>query len=159
FTPDGPPYDDLDPARLRPNAPVPRCEWRRESVVSGLTWAPDGSAFAFADADGVWTVPLPATFQSCTELSGGNMVAPGGSQPHWRPADGEVPKDPQQPPRGSGGSGESPVTLYTCVNYAADDAERMQCVCSRGLAPDVCGPGRIPPAVRKGFAKGCTLAA
>jgi hypothetical protein len=155
FTADGPPYDEFDPTRPRPTPPVARCEWSRESVVSGLTWAPDGSAFAFGDGAGVWTVPMPATFQSCGELSGGEMVAPGGSQPHWGPADVVQPSGP--PPGGGTTTVPPPVTLAACLGATAG-VDRTMCVCGLGLAPDACQGSRVPRGVRKAFAAGCAFA-
>jgi hypothetical protein len=163
FTPDGPPYDPFDPTRPRPTPPTARCMWERDSAVSGLTWAPDGSAFAFADGAGVWRVPLPPTFADCGELSGGEMVAPAGTQPHWGAADVEPPPGPRPGGGGGGGGGggmptaPGPVTLAACVGTTTG-LDRTRCVCGLGLAVSACHGSRVPPAVRRAFAAGCAFA-
>jgi hypothetical protein len=67
------------------------------------TWAPDGSAVAWAEGDGIWSTPVGAL--DSTDCSWGNphLIIAGATQPDWGPADamGKAPAGapPAQQPR------------------------------------------------------------
>jgi hypothetical protein len=85
----------------RPPAGEPRCENVRDSVVRNPSWAPDGSAVAYEDKDGIWVQRVPdLTSPNCAGMSETLLVA-GGQHADWGPADVVVPQKPVPPGTGS----------------------------------------------------------
>lgn len=84
-----------------PAAPAPLCATNQEPGIASPTWAPDGSALAWQSAEGIWIKRDPGT---CAAPQPVNAI-PGGSEPHWGPADvNPQPRpQPQQPGRPSPG--------------------------------------------------------
>ena len=61
-------------------------------------WAPDGSAFTWSDAAGVWTSPAPVAGPGGVCTIAPKLIAAGGSSPDWGPAAGPTkPADPGNP--------------------------------------------------------------
>ena len=50
------------------------------------TWAPDGSAVAWAEGDGVWATPVGALDSTDCSWGRPHLIIPGASQPDWGPA-------------------------------------------------------------------------
>jgi hypothetical protein len=72
------------------------------------SWAPDGSALVWAEADGIWSSPVA----SAATMAGGDcgalrprLLITGGAQPFWGPADA-----PSTGNNGAPGSGPAPST-------------------------------------------------
>ena len=55
--------------------------------VADPTWAPDGSAVAWAEGDGVWTTPVGALDSTDCSWAQPHRIIAGASQPDWGPAD------------------------------------------------------------------------
>jgi hypothetical protein len=51
------------------------------------TWAPDGSAVAWAEGDGIWSTPVGALDSTDCSWIQPHRIIPGASQPDWGPAD------------------------------------------------------------------------
>ncbi len=51
------------------------------------TWAPDGSAVAWAEGDGIWSTPVGALDSADCSWAKPHLLIAGGSQPDWGPAD------------------------------------------------------------------------
>jgi hypothetical protein len=51
------------------------------------TWAPDGSAVAWAEGDGIWTTPVAALDSTDCSWAQPHRIIAGASQPDWGPAD------------------------------------------------------------------------
>ena len=70
------------------------------------TWAPDGSAVAWAEGDGIWTTPVGALDSADCSWGQPQGIIAGASQPDWGPAD-VTPggsKPPATTPPGSRGA-------------------------------------------------------
>jgi hypothetical protein len=81
----------------RSGRPVVSPCWLSEPTggsAAGPTWSPDGAALAWAEADGIWTTPVPGPLDTldCMSLAP-RLIIPGGSQPDLGPA-------PATPPAG-----------------------------------------------------------
>ena len=94
----------------RANGPYPALpaacfEYRNAGggTTGAPTWSPDGARLAWAEADGVRVVDVPALSGSCDPAGaspGSRLLIPGGAQPDWGPAD--VPAGPGRVPAGDG---------------------------------------------------------
>jgi hypothetical protein len=51
------------------------------------TWAPDGSAVAWAEGDGIWSTPVGALESADCSWAAPHRIIAGASQPDWGPAD------------------------------------------------------------------------
>ena len=83
------------------------------------TWSPDGTRVAFADGDGVKVVNVPDFGGGCTTTGATDnppVVARGGSQPDWGPAD--VP--PSRPDPTTAGSGAKGLTTAAGAGTGSD---------------------------------------
>ncbi|HEY8583128.1 MAG TPA: hypothetical protein VIL49_09265 [Capillimicrobium sp.] len=78
-----------------PAAPAPVCETSPALGTHGPSLAPDGSGIAAADPEGIW---VKLGLESC-DGPGFALVAPGGAEPDWGPA--EIA--PRKPARGKRG--------------------------------------------------------
>ena len=100
---------------LRGGAPVVSACYLGDPVggsAADPTWAPDGSALAWAEGDGIWMTPVGAL--DTTDCSWGQprLLIPGGSQPDWGPSG--VTGDPPQPPApkpDGGDDGSRPLVI------------------------------------------------
>lgn len=54
--------------------------------AAGPTWAPDGSALAWEEADGIWSTPVGALGAQDCGWAAPRLLIPGGSEPDWGPA-------------------------------------------------------------------------
>ena len=61
-----------------------------------LTWAPDGSALAWEEDDGIWTMPVPSLVDCDGLAAGAQLAIPGGKDPDWGSA--EVDQAEVRPP-------------------------------------------------------------
>ena len=75
------------------------------------TFSPDGSALAFADADGVHVAHVPGFENGCS-LDGATdnppVVVPGGSEPDWGPADVPADRPKVDGPKNDGPKNDGP---------------------------------------------------
>ncbi|MEA2480348.1 MAG: hypothetical protein QOJ07_2270 [Thermoleophilaceae bacterium] len=97
-----------------PAKPIAKCELTGPSTGAlgtgyfNPTLAPDGSAAAWAEGDGIHTARI-GSLDDCTQVTGfENVVIPGGSEPFLSPAD----ENPAARP-GSGSTGTDPGTGTT----------------------------------------------
>ena len=90
-----PPYDN----GLQPLPPQPdlRCGGRVGKIVSP-TWSPDSRALAYSVADGVHVLGTDG-LPGCESLPD-RVIAPGGSEPDWGPADVDPSQAPSPPAAG-----------------------------------------------------------
>jgi hypothetical protein len=66
-------------------------------AFQNLTWAPDGTALAWEEDDGIWTTPVPSLADCDVLAAGARLAIPGGKDPDWGPAEVGQAED-QQPP-------------------------------------------------------------
>jgi hypothetical protein len=87
-----------------PAKPAPRCFVEGATGrFQDLTWAPDGSALAWEEDDGIWAMPVPH-LDDCEALSA-RLIVPGGRDPDWGPADVGEGVPPDTTPDGGGAGG------------------------------------------------------
>jgi hypothetical protein len=65
--------------------------------AAGPTWAPDGTALAWQEGDGIWSTPVGALGSLDCGWSAPRVVIPGGSEPDWGPADITASQPSAQP--------------------------------------------------------------
>ncbi len=133
---------------LRSGAPVVAACYLSNPVggsAADPTWAPDGSALAWAEGDGVWMTPVGAL--DTTDCSWGQprLIIPGGSQPDWGPA-GTGSAGPGAPPPAHG---ENPVRPLA---VAAPKRIRKTALLRRGLKVTIttAQPGKATATLRLG---------
>jgi hypothetical protein len=54
--------------------------------AAGPTWAPDGTALAWQEADGIWSTPVGALGAQDCGWAAPRLLIPGGSEPDWGPS-------------------------------------------------------------------------
>ncbi|RIJ76679.1 hypothetical protein D1871_11455 [Nakamurella silvestris] len=75
-----------DPAEGTPQMPTPICYTDQNAGYAGPTFAPDSSALATQEPEGIWIKPLP---RDCTYPSA--LKIPGGTEPFWSAATLQTP--------------------------------------------------------------------
>jgi hypothetical protein len=69
-------------------------------TVAAPRWSPDGSMIAWEGANGVFVSPAPTPNANGTCILGPRLIAPGGTEPSWGPANAPIstPPAPASPP-------------------------------------------------------------
>ena len=102
-----------DPATLA--TPTPDCATNEDEKLSSPTVAPDASAFATADAQGISVIRLAASCEGNTSA----LIVPGGSKPFWSPAgispDAGTNPTPTPTPTSTPTPTPTPVTSFTML--------------------------------------------
>jgi hypothetical protein len=77
------------------------------------TWAPDGSAVAWAEGDGIWSTPVGALATADCSWAKPHLIIAGASQPDWGPADAMAgpPKPPAPAPPEPRGTRSQPLVV------------------------------------------------
>jgi hypothetical protein len=105
WTPDGPPYDNSDPGRPKPEPASERCVDQRSGAVAHPSWSPDSSALAFDDPQGIWVASVPVSLADCAQI-GDRLLVSGASSPSWGPVDVNMAQAPGGPAPGGPGSSQ-----------------------------------------------------
>jgi hypothetical protein len=103
---------------LRGDVPVVSPCYLGEPVggsAAGPTWAPDGSAVAWSEGDGIWSTPVGALDSTDCSWGAPRLIIPGGTMPDWGPAGlgtGPAPPDPGKPdPAKPGPAAPAPLAV------------------------------------------------
>jgi hypothetical protein len=96
-----PPYENDYIGDSAVQQPQLQC-WQDKGLVVNPTWSQDSGSVAYGSADGVHVMGVPADW-SCAGLAD-RLLAPGGSEPDWGPADVNMAQKPS-PPAAAGASG------------------------------------------------------
>jgi hypothetical protein len=109
------------------------------------TWAPDGSAVAWAEGDGVWATPVGALDSTDCSWATPHLIIPGASQPDWGPANVTPPAGKPTAPQG--GNVQSPSLVVV-----APARIRRAALLRRGLKVTVTAAkaGTVAAALRTG---------
>jgi hypothetical protein len=89
--------------------PVLQC-WQDKGLVVNPTWSQDSGSVAYGSTDGIHVMAVPADW-NCAGLAD-RLLAPGGSEPDWGPADVNLAQRPS-PPAGAGGANGAKVPART----------------------------------------------
>jgi hypothetical protein len=103
-----PPYDNFAQSDPIPAQPDARCAGTVGKIVSP-TWSPASDAVAYSLADGVHVINVGDIATSCAALTEA-LVAAGGAEPDWGPADVDMARAPAPPPPGSSPSAGTGAT-------------------------------------------------
>jgi Tol biopolymer transport system component len=97
-----------------PPDPTPACNTGTDSAFSDPSWSPDSTSVAFHDSDGIETLRFSGFGPNHCEITGPSKVlAAGGSEPDWGPADPPAARYAGSTTPGTGttlGTGTTPGT-------------------------------------------------
>lgn len=116
------------------------------------TWAPDGSAVAWAEGDGIWSTPVGALDSTDCSWGKPRLVIPAGSQPDWGPAalaPAATPATPATPTTPSQGGKETPERSLV---VSAPATVKRSALLRRGIAVSITAreAGKAVATLRKG---------
>jgi hypothetical protein len=123
--------------------PTPLCATNKAAGFSGPTWSPDGTAFAYVNADGI---AVKRNADDCASPQPTTII-PGGSEPDWGPA------NVNPGPRGGGStSSGGPAAPGTAVTTLAIKKIRLAKALKRGLRITLTGakPGKRLVVAKRG---------
>jgi hypothetical protein len=133
-------------------APQSACYSGTEATLASPSWSPDGTALAFAHAQGIEVLPLPQVVPGdCPGAGSGRVAIPGGAEPDWGPADvnpGPPPPPPPPPPCQSAGCKPPEHRLTPRQTCLAKPTKRTRTRCLKRLALRACKQKK-PKAARK----------
>jgi hypothetical protein len=102
-----PPYENDYLGNSAVEQPQLQCSQEKGLVVNP-TWSQDSGSVAYGSTDGIHVVGVPADW-NCAGLAD-RLLAPGGSEPDWGPADVNLAQKPS-PPAGAGAPSGAPKTV------------------------------------------------
>jgi hypothetical protein len=112
------------------------CFTGADASLASPSWSPDARSLAFADAEGIEVLPLPAVVAGdCPGATSSHLVVPGGAEPDWGPAD--VAPAPRQAPMPEAANPTTPAPIAApcrACGRAAGTALRLEPVEAVGLA-------------------------
>ena len=91
-----PPYENDYLGNSAVEQPQLQCAQDKGLVVNP-TWSQDSGSVAYGSTDGIHVMGVPAEW-NCAGLAD-RLLAPGGSEPDWGPADVDMAQRPSPPPR------------------------------------------------------------
>jgi hypothetical protein len=102
-----PPYENDYLGNSAVEQPQLQCSQEKGLVVNP-TWSQDSGSVAYGSTDGIHVLGVPADW-NCAGLAD-RLLAPGGSEPDWGPADVNLAQKPS-PPAGAGAPSGAPKTV------------------------------------------------
>jgi hypothetical protein len=114
------------------------------------TWAPDGSAVAWAEGDGIWSMPVGALDSPDCSWASPRLIIAGASQPDWGPAD-VTPAAPK-PPAPAPPARQAPSTPPRPLLVVAPASIKRAALLRHGLKITVTAAqtGRVAATLRSG---------
>jgi hypothetical protein len=95
------------------------------------TWAPDGSAVAWTEGDGIWSTPVGALDSPDCSWATPHLIIAGASQPDWGPAD--VTPAPPKPPAAAAPGRQSEDTPSRSLVVVSPASIKRAALLRRGL--------------------------